>query len=59
MCTVLRPDIHVDDYVLFCHDPRLTVTPRHRGVIIQQEYMKLMYPRTDSSRFDTTLRNKG
>ena len=52
MCTVLWPDIYVDHYVLFCHDPQSIVTPCHRCVKIHEVDVS-------KHRFYTTLRNKG
>ena len=56
MCTVLCSDMHVDHYV----DVFVTIPNQLLHLALDvSKYMKKMYPRSDSSRFDTTLRNEG
>ena len=44
---------HSSDYnVLFCHDPLSQLA------IVASLHLKLMHTRTESPRFDSTLRNK-
>ena len=54
MCSVLCPDIYVDHYICSFFLSRSLINCLHLAIDVSK-YMKLMYPKTDSSRFGTTL----